>query len=58
MALDPLISLQGNTYVDGVPTDNLTWELDHHADLVYTEVIEERNWEEVVRYADSGPESD
>ena len=58
MMLDPLISLQGNTYVDGVPTDDLTQELDHRADLVYAEVIEERNWEEVARYADSGPESD
>ena len=53
-----MIGLQGNTYVDGVPTDNLTRELDHHADLVYAEVVEERNWEEVARYADSGPESD
>ena len=47
-----------NTYVDGIPTDNLTWELDRPADLVYAEVIEERNWEEVARYADSDPESD
>ena len=27
-------------------------------DLVYVEVIEERNWEEVARYTNSGPESD
>ena len=58
MVLDPLIGPQGNTYVDGVPTDDLTWELDCRADLVYTEVVEERNWEEMARYADSGPESD
>ena len=58
MALDPLIGPQGNTYVDGVPMDDLTWELDCRADLVYAEVVEERNWEEVARYADSGPESD
>ena len=58
MVLDPLISPQGNTYVDGVPTDDLTQELDHCADLVYTKVVEERNQEEVARYADSGPESD
>ena len=58
MVLDPLISPQGNTYVDGVPTDDLTRELDRRADLVYTEVVEERNWEEMARYADSGPESD
>ena len=57
MMLDPLISPQGNTYVDGVPTDDLTWELDRHADLVYVEVVEERNQEEVARYANSGPES-
>ena len=57
MTLDPLIGPQGNTYVDGVPTDNLMWELDRRADLVYTEVIEERNREEVARYANSGPES-
>ena len=57
MVLDPLIGPQGNTYVDGVPTDDLTWELDCRADLVYTEVVEERNWEEMARYADSGPES-
>ena len=58
MMLDPLIGPQGNTYVDGVPTDNLTQELDRRTDLVYAEVIEKRNWEEVARYADSGPESD
>ena len=58
MMLDPLIGLQGNTYVDGVPTDDLTRELDRRTDLVYAEVIEERNREEVARYADSGPESD
>ena len=57
MALDPLIGPQGNTYVDGVPTDNLTWELDRRADLVYAEVVEERNQEEMARYADSSPES-
>ena len=57
MALDLLISPQGNTYIDGVPMDNLMRELDRCADLVYTEVIEERNREEVARYADSGPES-
>ena len=44
--------------MDGVPMDNLTRELDHHADLVYVEVIEKRNLEEVARYTDSGPESD
>ena len=55
MMLDPLVGPQGNSYVDGVPTDDLTWELDHHADLVYTEVVEERNQEEMARYADSGP---
>ena len=58
MMLDPLIGLQENTYVDGVPTDDLTWELDRRTDLAYAEVIEERNREEVARYADSGPESD
>ena len=34
MMLDPLIGPQENTYVDGVPSDDLTWELDCHADLV------------------------
>ena len=58
MVLDPLIGPQGNTYVDGVPTDDLTRELDHRADLVYVEVVEERNWEEMARYTDSSPESD
>ena len=57
MTLDLLIGPQGNTCVDGVPTDNLTRELDRRADLVYAEVVEERNREEVARYADSGPES-
>ena len=57
MVLDPLIGPQGNTYVGGVPTDDLTQELDRWADLVYAEVVEERNWE-MARYADSGPESD
>ena len=57
MVLDLLISPQGNTYVDRVPMDDLMWELDHFADLVYAEVIEERNREEMARYADSGPES-
>ena len=57
MVLDLLISPQGNTYIDGVPMDDLTRELDCRADLVYAEVIEERNQEEVARYADSGPES-
>ena len=33
-------------------------QLDHRADLVYAEVVEERNQEEMARYADSGPESD
>ena len=47
MVLDPLIGPQGNTYVDGVPTDDLTRELDCRADLVYAEVIEERNREEM-----------
>ena len=47
MVLDPLIGPQGNTYVDGVPTDDLTRELDRRADLVYAEVIEERNREEM-----------
>ena len=56
--LDPLIGPQGNTYVGGVPTDDLTQELDRRADLVYAEVVEERNREEMARYADSGPESD
>ena len=58
MALDLLISPQGNTYVNGVPTDDLMWELDRCADLVYAEVIEERNREEMARYTNSGPESD
>ena len=58
MALDLLISPQGNSYVDGVPTDNLTQELDCRADLVYVEVVEERNREEMARYADSSLESD
>ena len=58
MMLDPLIGPQGNTYVGGVPMDDLTWELDRRANLVYAEVIEERNQEEVARYADSGPKSD
>ena len=58
MALDPLIGLQGNTYIDGVPMDDLTRELDRRADLVYAEVVEERNREEMARYADSSPESD
>ena len=57
MALDPLIGPQGNTYIDGVPMDDLTQELDCRADLVYAEVVEERNQEEVARYANSGPES-
>ena len=58
MVLDLLIGPQGNTYVDGVSMDDLTQELDCRADLVYTEVVEERNREEMARYADSGPESD
>ena len=58
MVLDPLIGPQGNTYVGGAPTDDLTRELDRRADLVYAEVVEERNREEMARYADSGPESD
>ena len=58
MVFDPLVGPQGNTYVRGVPTDDLTRELDHRADLVYAEVVEERNREEMARYADSGPESD
>ena len=58
MMLDPLIGLQGNTYVDGVPMDDLTQELGHRANLVYVEVVEEKNWEEVARYTNSGPESD
>ena len=58
MALDLLIGPQGNTYVDGVPTDDLTRELNCRADLVYAEVIEERNWEEMAWYTDSSPESD
>ena len=58
MVLDPLIGPQGNAYVGGVPTDDLTRELDRRADLVYAEVVEERNREEMARYADSGPESD
>ena len=41
-----------------VPTDDLMWELDCRADLVYAEVVEERNREEMARYANSGPESD
>ena len=44
--------------VGGVPTDDLTRELDRRADLAYAEVVEERNREEMARYADSGPESD
>ena len=58
MMMKSLIGLQGNTYVDGVPTDDLTQELDHCAKMVYAEHIEEQNWEEVARYADSGLESD
>ena len=58
MTLDPLIGPQGNTYVDGVPMDDLTWELDHHTEMVYAEVVEEWNQEEMARYADSGPKSD
>ena len=58
MVLDPLIGPQGNTYVDGVPADDLMQELDRRADLVYAEVVEERNREEMARYANSGPESD
>ena len=58
MVLDPLIGPQGNTYVDGVPTDDLTRELDRWADLVYVEVVEERNQEEMARYANSDPGSD
>ena len=58
MVLDPLVGPQGNTYVGGVPMDDLTQELDRRADLVYAEVVEERNREEMARYADSGPESD
>ena len=58
MVLDLLIGPQGNTYVDGIPTDNLMRELDHCADLVYAEVVEERNWEEMARYTNSGLESD
>ena len=57
MMLDPLISPQGNTYVGGVPMDDLTQELDHCANLVYAEVVKERNQEEVARYADSDPVS-
>ena len=44
--------------MDGVPIDDLTQELDCCADLVYAEVVEERNQEEVARYADSKPGSD
>ena len=58
ITLDPLISPQGNTYVGGVPTDDLTWELDHHTEMVYAEHIKEQNQEEMARYADSGLESD
>ena len=58
MVLDLLIGPQWNNYVGGVPTDDLTRELDRRADLVYAEVVEERNREEMARYADSGPESD
>ena len=58
MVLDPLIGPQGNTYVDGVPSDDLTRELDRRTNLVYAKVVEERNQEEMTRYADSGPESD
>ena len=58
MMLDPLIGPQGNTYVDGVPMDDLTWELDYCAKMVYAEVVEEQNQEEMARYADSGPKSD
>ena len=43
--------------MDGVPTDDLTQELDRCADLVYAEVVAERNREEMARYANSGPES-
>ena len=41
--MEPLIGLQGNTYVDGILTDDLTWELDCCAELVYTVHIEEMN---------------
>ena len=58
MVLDPLIGPQGNSYIDGVPMDDLTQELDHRADLIYVEVVEERNREEMARYANSSPESD
>ena len=44
--------------MDGVPTDDLTRELDCRADLVYAEVVEERNREEMAKYTDSGLESD
>ena len=41
--MEPLIGLQGNTYVDGILTDDLTWELDCCTELVYTVHIEEMN---------------
>lgn len=31
--------------MDGIPTDDLTWELDCHVESVYTEHVEV-NWEE------------
>ena len=43
MMLEPLTSPQGNTYVNEIPTDDLTQELDHHAGMAYAEHIEERN---------------
>ena len=58
MMLDPLVGPQENTYMDGVPTDDLTQGLDCHTKMVYVEHVQEQNWEEMARYANSGPESD
>ena len=58
MMMEPLIGLQENTYVGGVPSDDLMWELDHCTEMVYTEHVKEQNREEMARYTNPGPESD
>ena len=42
MLIELLIGLKGNAYVDGIPTDNLTWKLDHCAEMAYAEYMEEK----------------
>ena len=42
MLMELLIGLKGNAYVDGIPTDNLTWKLDHCAEMAYAEYMEEK----------------